>query len=139
MMIYGLLVALGIPDLCKSIDGWPDYASAMAFEFYSNPSSDEHFFKILYRDNSDSDMEDVTSLISVCNGAQFCSLENLKNIAKYFKPEPDYHTVSGLLFFFWKKLSIDFFSSAKPPWTRQNLRFLNFQQIFWFSILWSLF
>ncbi|CAI2327366.1 unnamed protein product [Caenorhabditis sp. 36 PRJEB53466] len=92
MIVYGLLVLLDIADLVQTVDGWPDYASAVVFEFYSNPDTDEQFFKVLYRDNAENPLAEVTHRIPVCNGATVCSMQNLQNIAEYYTPKPDFKT-----------------------------------------------
>uniref|UniRef100_A0A8R1DZ96 Glycosyltransferase family 92 protein n=1 Tax=Caenorhabditis japonica TaxID=281687 RepID=A0A8R1DZ96_CAEJA len=93
MVIYALLVAFEIPDLVQSIDGWPDYASAIIFEFYSDSSNLETYFKVLYRDNADSELSDVTANIPMCNGELFCSMQAFQNLSEYYRPLPDFNTV----------------------------------------------
>uniref|UniRef100_A0A8R1I5Q7 Uncharacterized protein n=1 Tax=Caenorhabditis japonica TaxID=281687 RepID=A0A8R1I5Q7_CAEJA len=76
-----------------SIDGWPDYASAIIFEFYSDSSKLETYFKVLYRDNADSKLSDVTASIPMCNGELFCSMQAFQNLSEYYRPLPDFNTL----------------------------------------------
>uniref|UniRef100_A0A1I7U4S1 Acid phosphatase n=1 Tax=Caenorhabditis tropicalis TaxID=1561998 RepID=A0A1I7U4S1_9PELO len=90
LVIFGLLVSLGVPEVVKTLDGWPDTGAALNIELYSNPDL-EFFIKFLYRDNSEDDFEDLTS--KVCNRSPYCSLGDFEKLARNLKPLPDFDTL----------------------------------------------
>ncbi|EGT34983.1 hypothetical protein CAEBREN_20465 [Caenorhabditis brenneri] len=107
LVIYALLVSLGVPDVVRTLDGWPDTGAALTLEMYSNPD-DQFFVKFLYRDNSLEEFGDVTA--RVCNRAAWCRLEDFERVARRVKPLPDLVTLcatplsgssSGSLLSYW--------------------------------------
>ncbi|EGT34981.1 hypothetical protein CAEBREN_15962 [Caenorhabditis brenneri] len=89
LVLYTLLVPLGLSDLVTSLDGWPDTAAALTIEMYSNPGG-QFFVKLLYRDNSLEDFNDVTG--RVCNGTVYCRLEDFEKVVRMVEPLPDFQT-----------------------------------------------
>lgn len=120
--VYGVLVALGIPQIANTLDGWPAYAAGIFMEFHRNTSTNERFFKVfqretrkfeqlnfqvLYREGDDTPISDVTSQLPICNGATLCPLGALQTLAETLKPLPDITTVSSCFqkFRLYKKFS----------------------------------
>ncbi|CAA88205.1 Putative acid phosphatase 11 [Caenorhabditis elegans] len=91
--VYGVLVALGIPQIANTLDGWPAYAAGIFMEFHRNTSTNERFFKVLYREGDDTPISDVTSQLPICNGATLCPLGALQTLAETLKPLPDITTL----------------------------------------------
>ncbi|CAO4363761.1 unnamed protein product [Caenorhabditis nigoni] len=91
--VYAVLVALGIPNIADTIDGWPAYAAGIFLEFHRNTQTNERFFKVLYRSNANSNIADVTTQVPMCNGAALCPFAALQNLANTIKPLPDITTL----------------------------------------------
>uniref|UniRef100_A0A8R1E461 Acid phosphatase n=1 Tax=Caenorhabditis japonica TaxID=281687 RepID=A0A8R1E461_CAEJA len=91
--VYAALVALGIPQLTNTDDGWPAYASGILLEFYRDTETNDNFFKVLYRESDDTEIVDVTNQVPICNGTSLCPLSALQTLAQTLKPLPDITTL----------------------------------------------
>ncbi|CAA88204.2 Putative acid phosphatase 10 [Caenorhabditis elegans] len=94
--VYAVLVALGIPHISATEDGWPSYAAAIFFEFYRNSQTNKRLFKVLYRQDASSQITDVTSQVPMCQGVSMCPLSTFQHLADVLKPIPDINTVCNI-------------------------------------------
>ncbi|CAI2327353.1 unnamed protein product [Caenorhabditis sp. 36 PRJEB53466] len=88
--VYSTLVVLGLQNLTGTLDGWPDYASGIVFEFFRNSTSNERFFKVLHRAKTGQDLQEVTEMIANCDGSTFCPFSAFQKLADMYRPVPDY-------------------------------------------------
>ncbi|CAI2327475.1 unnamed protein product [Caenorhabditis sp. 36 PRJEB53466] len=91
--VYAALVALGIPQLTGTIDGWPAYAAGLFLEFHRDTATNEKFFKVFYRSGDDQAIEPMTQLLPICAGATLCPFSALQTLAQTLKPLPDITTL----------------------------------------------